>query len=57
MGKYQVRFCFWTRTMFTYSFYIKASCMDEAVSIGANRVMHDFGFDSLDGICVRKVGN
>lgn len=56
MSRYQVRFSFWNDTLFTYSFFIKANNMDEAVSIGVNRVMHLYGFKSLDEICVRKVG-
>lgn len=57
MSKYQVSFSFWGDTLFTYSFFIKASTMDDAVSIGAKRVMSVYGFKSLDEICVRKVGN
>lgn len=56
MSKYQVRFSFWDDTFFTYSFFIKASTMDDAVSIGIKRVMSVYGFKSLDEICVRKVG-
>ena len=57
MSKYQIRFSFWGDTLFTYSFFIKASTMDDAVSIGAKRVMHVYGFKSLDEIYVRKAGN
>lgn len=56
MSKYQVRFSFWSDTLFTYSFFIKANNMDEAISLGANRVMCVYGFKSLDEICVRKAG-